>query len=113
MKLLFALCALSLAAFADVQMDKPASSGSVTVSVRPYNSALQVFVRSSDSGVSRFRVTAVVVVNGAAATISGTANRYPDNIPGTYWTTFLIESPGAPERVVSVNVEEMRATEFR
>jgi hypothetical protein len=113
MKLAVTFLALISLASAEVPLEKPVSSGSVTVSVRPFGSNLQVFVRSEDPHTARFRVTAAVVVGGALATITGTANRYPDSIAGTYWTTFLIESPGTPERVASISIEEMKITEFR
>lgn len=116
-KLVLAIAVTSAILSAEVPFETPQTSGGLMLSIRPQDSSLQVFVRTSSPETIRFRVTVVVETGSRREVLREEVNKYPDTIPGAFWTVLSIPTVlGRPEHVLNVSIEELtapRTTDFR
>jgi hypothetical protein len=93
--------------FADVPFEMQQTSGNLSIFARQLDQSVVLLVHTNEKSTTEFYVTIrVALPSGETAAYSKTVAKYPDDVPGAFWTGVSIPTVAHPEKLVSVTVEE-------
>jgi hypothetical protein len=107
---------LTAGCFADVPFETQLNSGNLSIFARQQDQSVVLLLHTTEASTTEFYVTIrVALPSGVTAAYSKTVAKYPDDVPGAFWTGVSIPTAPHPEKLISVTVEERtspKSTDF-